>query len=287
MNQNMVLRIVFAAVAIPLLVGVVWIGDWALTAVLIVVATLGIGELFQLAERTGTKPMLDLGRFLAALVPIVLILMVNVPDAAWLHGSWGYGILLATLFVVGAAVFTLSPVQRPLASIAVTLFGVVYTSVLPSTLLLIRHAQWGSKSLAGTALVFFPLVVTWVCDSAAMLGGQMIGGPKLAPTISPGKTRAGGIAGLVGGTAIGVVWAMFVFPRVGITLEVVPAAALALALAAIGQVGDLAESLFKREAGVKDSSALIPGHGGVLDRLDSLYFAVPAALAGFHLLGVI
>lgn len=287
MSSNMVRRVAFAVVAIPVLVGVVWLGAWPLVALLVAAATLGIDELFQLSERAGVKPFRNLGRFLAGIVPLALLAMAKLPADSWLFDSWGYAVLLSVLLVITVGVFARTPEQRPLASIAVTLFGVLYTSVLPSTLFVLRHALWGPRSWAGTALVFFPLIVTWVCDSAAMLGGQMIGGAKMAPIISPGKTRAGGIAGLVGGTAIGAAYAIVVFPRVGIELNVLSASMLALALSAIGQVGDLAESLFKREAGVKDSSALIPGHGGVLDRLDSLYFVIPAAAAGFHLLGVI
>lgn len=287
MDSNMIRRVAFAVIAIPLLVGVVWLGEWPLIAVLVVAAVLGTGELFDLAERTGVKPLRELGRFLAAAVPVVMILLITAPSRFWFADQWGYLTVLAVLVVVVAAVFTRTPEQHPLASVAVTLLAPIYTSVLPSMAFIIRHAQWGGRSWTGTTLVFFPLVVTWVCDSAAMFFGQRIGGAKLAPTISPGKTRAGGIAGVVGGTATGALFALFVFPRVGITLEIVPAIVLALVLSVIGQVGDLAESLLKREAGVKDSSTLIPGHGGVLDRLDSLYFAIPVAAVGYHLLGVI
>jgi phosphatidate cytidylyltransferase len=120
-----------------------------------------------------------------------------------------------------------------------------------------------------------------------MFGGRLIGGAKMAPTISPGKTWAGGIAGVIGGVAVGGLYAALLFPRVGLPVDLFAAIALALVISIVGQIGDLAESLMKREAGVKDSSALIPGHGGVLDRLDSLYFAIPVAAAAYHLLGLI
>jgi phosphatidate cytidylyltransferase len=286
-DENMVKRVAFAIVAIPALIGIVWFGDWALVALLVVAATIGIGELFHLAELAGTRPLLELGRVLAALAPVAVILMMKVPDVEWVGANIGYSCIGLMLIVVCAVVFSRTPLQRPLASIAITLFGVVYTAVLPSTMLLIRHGNWGTRSTAGTALVLFPLIVTWVTDTAAMIGGQKIGGPKMAPMVSPGKTQAGGIAGVIGGTVIGALYAWFVFPRMAIDVGVVAAAALALVLSIVGQIGDLAESLFKREAGVKDSSALIPGHGGVLDRLDSLYLAIPAAAIGFHILGVI
>ncbi len=114
-----------------------------------------------------------------------------------------------------------------------------------------------------------------------------MGGPKLAPTVSPGKTRSGSLAGVVGGLVMAPVFAAAVFPRVGLDIPLWQLLAIAAVLGVIGQAGDLAESLFKREAGVKDSSHLIPGHGGVLDRLDSLYFVVPVTAAMYRLFGII
>jgi phosphatidate cytidylyltransferase len=105
--------------------------------------------------------------------------------------------------------------------------------------------------------------------------------------VSPGKTRSGSIAGVLGGLIVAPLFGWLVFPRVGLDIPLWQLIAIAGVLGVIGQAGDLAESLFKREAGVKDSSHLIPGHGGVLDRLDSLYFVVPAAAAMYRVFGVI
>jgi phosphatidate cytidylyltransferase len=135
--------------------------------------------------------------------------------------------------------------------------------------------------------VFFPLVVTWVGDTAAMFGGRLMGGPRLAPTVSPGKTRSGSAAGVVGGLLVAPLFGSWIFPRVGLEIPMWQLVAIAAVLSVIGQIGDLVESLFKREAGVKDSSHLIPGHGGVLDRFDSLYFVVPVAAFMYKLFGVI
>ncbi|HWB41382.1 MAG TPA: phosphatidate cytidylyltransferase, partial [Gemmatimonadales bacterium] len=130
-------------------------------------------------------------------------------------------------------------------------------------------------------------VVTWVCDTAAMFGGRTFGGPKLSPVVSPGKTRSGAIAGVVGALAVAPLFSEWLFPRAGLVLGLGQALAIAGVLSVVGQVGDLAESLFKREAGVKDSSRLLPGHGGILDRLDSLYFVVPVTAAMYRFFGVI
>jgi phosphatidate cytidylyltransferase len=120
-----------------------------------------------------------------------------------------------------------------------------------------------------------------------MFGGRAFGGPKLAPIVSPGKTRSGTVTGVIGALVVAPVFTTWIFPRVGIDLSLWQAVAVAGVLSVVGQVGDLAESLFKRQAGVKDSSHLIPGHGGVLDRLDSLYFVVPVTAAMYWFFGVI
>jgi phosphatidate cytidylyltransferase len=164
---------------------------------------------------------------------------------------------------------------------------VAYTAVLPAFLIGIRHTRFEERSWPAAWLVFFPLVVTWVCDTAAMFGGRALGGPKLAPTISPGKTRSGAAAGVLGGLLVAPIFGALVFPRLGIEVSTWQLLAIAGVLSVVGQVGDLVESLFKREAGVKDSSQLIPGHGGVLDRFDSLYFVIPMAAVMYRLFGVI
>jgi phosphatidate cytidylyltransferase len=119
-----------------------------------------------------------------------------------------------------------------------------------------------------------------------MFGGRVLGGPKLAPAISPGKTRSGAIMGVVGGVLVAPIFASAVFPQVGLLIRFWHVVAIAAVLSVIGQAGDLVESLFKREAGVKDSSQLIPGHGGVLDRFDSLYFVIPVAAVMYRILGI-
>ena len=130
-------------------------------------------------------------------------------------------------------------------------------------------------------------MITWVCDTAAMFAGKAIGGPKLWPSISPGKTWAGSIAGVVAALAVVPLLNSAIMSRVGVALPLQQGLIFAAVLGVVGQVGDLAESLYKREIGVKDSSSLIPGHGGVLDRLDSLYFVLPVSAAMYRLFGVL
>lgn len=288
MDSNLVRRVGFAVVAIPLALGVIWYGGLPLAFLMAVTGALGARELFDLAARQGVFPARAWGLVSTATIAPVTYTALVAPDVRELVlASWPY---LVALWVIGLLTWALaarSPAEKPMEAVSVTLLAVVYTGVLPAFLLAIRHLSHPERSWAGAWLVFFPLVVTWVCDTAAMFGGKALGGPKLAPTISPGKTRSGAASGVVGGLLVAPIFGSLVFPRVGLEVPLWQLVVLAGALSVVGQIGDLAESLFKREAGVKDSSHLIPGHGGVLDRFDSLYFVIPTAAAIYRLFGVI
>ncbi len=285
MASNLTQRVAFAAVAIPLALGVVWLGGWPLVVVVAAIAALGARELLAFARKQGIPPLDRTALISAAIVPALAYLgLTTMPGlAGWswiLFGLWL--ILLLTM-----ALFRRDPSEHPLTATAVSLLAVLYPAGLASFLLVIRHGQYPERSWAGAWLVFFPLVVTWVCDTAAMFGGKAMGGPKLWPAISPGKTWSGSIAGVVGALAAVPLLNLLVLDRLGVALPLLQGLAFAAVLSVVGQVGDLAESLFKREVGVKDSSALIPGHGGVLDRFDSLYFVLPASAALYRLFGVL
>ena len=288
MASELARRVGFAAVAIPLVLVVVWYGGLALAALVATAAALGTAELFDLAERGGTRPARVLGVGTAAALPVVTYLALAWPEmGAALDATGLYLAALWLLLLLTWALVARRPAERPLPSAAVTLMGVAYAGALPASLLLIRHGAHPARSWAGLWLVCFPLVVTWVCDTAAMFGGRTFGGPKLAPVVSPGKTRSGAAAGLVGALVVVPVFTEGIFPASGVDLGLGRGILIAAVLSVVGQVGDLAESLFKREAGVKDSSRLLPGHGGILDRLDSLYFVMPVAAAMYRYVGVI
>lgn len=175
------------------------------------------------------------------------------------------------------------------AELTVPLFaGLVITAAIPA---LLRRVSWwqpgglfyaglsaislsairGEDSLGFVAMLFV-FIVVWATDILAYFVGRAIGGPKLAPRISPGKTWSGAIGGTVAGVAGGLLVAMAHFQDIGLWVGVV-----ALTLSVASQIGDLFESFIKRRFGVKDSSKLIPGHGGVMDRVDGLVFACFAA----------
>ncbi len=152
----------------------------------------------------------------------------------------------------------------PLRSIGL---GVLYLAPACVALVWLR-----TDPLVGRGNVLFLVLTVWASDIGAYLAGRMIGGPKLAPSISPGKTRSGSLGGLASVVLVGLIAVLFVSGG-----SLVHAAVVAVVLGVASQSGDLLESAIKRWAGVKDSGRLMPGHGGLLDRLDGMLFAAPVA----------
>lgn len=286
MTRNLFQRIVFAVVAIPAAVAIVWWGGWPLAAVLALLGVLGAREIYDLARRHQIDPLDGVGLAAAAVIPLATY-WAKGSETRWAEPALFLGALWL-LAVLGLATRTRGPQGRPLPAVAITVFGALYASALPSFLIAIRHgAHAGIKSWPLAVLVLLPLALTWICDTAAMLAGHLIGGPKLAPVLSPNKTWAGAIGGFLAAVAGALLLGGWLLPRVGLPLGVPQLALVGGAVGVVGQFGDVAESLLKREAGVKDSSHIIPGHGGVLDRLDSLYFVIPVSAGLFRLMGLI
>jgi phosphatidate cytidylyltransferase len=285
MSRNLAQRIAFAVVAIPLAVVLVWWGGWPLAGVLALVGVLGAREVYGLARRQGIDALDGMGLAAAAVIPLATY-WVKGSETRWAEPT----IYAAALWLLGLLVTAMrrGPERRPLAAVSVTAFGALYASGLPSFLIAIRHgANAGVKSWPLAALVMLPLALTWICDTAAMAAGNAFGGPKLAPVLSPNKTWAGAIGGFLAAVVFAVLLGRWVLPRVGLSLDAGRLVLVGAAVGLVAQVGDVAESLFKREVQVKDSSKLIPGHGGVLDRFDSLYFVLPVSAGLFRLFGLV
>lgn len=285
-SKNMVQRILVATIAIPAVAGIIWLGAWVLAGALAILGVLGTREVYDFARRQGIEPLERTGWLAAAAIPLL---------AYWAKGSelhWAEPALylgaLWLMVVMTIAMRRRGPAGRPLAAIAITLFGALYASGLLSFLIAIRHGGVAVvQPFAYFLLALFPLVITWICDTAAMAVGSSLGGPKLAPILSPKKTNSGAIGGTLAGIITALAIGKFVLNRQGWHFTDGQLLLFGLAVSVVGQIGDVAESLLKREVAIKDSSSLIPGHGGVLDRLDSLYFVIPAAAGLYRIYGVI
>ena len=158
-----------------------------------------------------------------------------------------------------------------------TVAGLAYPGVLFGVLMMISVGDIWLESLALGALS------SWACDTAALIGGTKYGKHKLAPLVSPNKSIEGAIFGALAGVAVGFLIGLLpIFPNISVSVCVVTA----LIASTLGQIGDLAESLLKRMIGTKDFSDLIPGHGGMMDRVDSLLFSIPTAYICLHIAGI-
>jgi phosphatidate cytidylyltransferase len=270
-------RIIFAVIAAPIAIAIVYYGDWALAILLSVLAALAAWELFRIARETGVVPLEPAGIALAALLPIAV--------HAQRLGLYSLSLttLVALLLLLFASTIWLrGPTGKPLASVAITAFGVAYAGLF-SYIYALRYHDYAVGAAAGTALVLLPVLLTWATDIGAYMFGRTFGRKKLIPSISPGKTVEGAVGGLGLAIVICLLYVRFILMRyaqLGLTIQ--GAVLFAIVVSVAAQTGDLAESLLKREAGIKDSSRIIPGHGGILDRFDSLLFVMPIA---FLLLG--
>lgn len=286
MASNKTTRVIVAAIGIPVAASVVYAGGWLLASLLALLAAVGAMELYRIGGLGGLRPLALLGTAGAAACPLAGLALL--PAGGGLAAGWVIAAAAGWLIVtMSTAAFTRTAADRPLGSVAVTLLGVVYCGALPAFLLPIRHAAGVASRVEGMALVFLPLVTVWACDSLAMEVGSRVGGPKLAPALSPKKTWSGAIGGTVGGMLAALLYGLFVLGRVDDPLDAWLLVAFGFLVSVAGQVGDVTESVFKREAGIKDSGTFFPGHGGVLDRLDSLYWVLPVAAGFLALVGAL
>jgi phosphatidate cytidylyltransferase len=253
-------RVLSALIILPAVIGIVWfLPSPATLALAIVAALLACYEYAAIASALGARYPSALGAAGAMVACAAVGTGAGVLDLA----------AMAILVLIGTVmVFTAQPGPSVLAGSAAAVFAVVYIGVPLGAIAAIHR-------LSGREAVLLLMITIIVSDSAQYYTGRAFGRAPLAPSISPKKTREGAIGGVLFGAAAMLVGGRLVFPAA-------PPAALAitaLAVVALGIIGDLFESLLKRSAGVKDSSALIPGHGGMLDRIDSWLFAGPAYYA--------
>ena len=250
-------RLISALLSLPLVVLAVWFDQpvpW-FTVLVAIVGLLAAYEFYRMGSQL--RPATGLG-----LVWVLLFILHS-------HFNSGYIVpFLITSAVVLSLVWYLLRRQKEesvLTGWAWTIAGILYVGWLLSQLVALRGLDDGRNWL------FFVLFVTFSSDSAAFFVGSALGKHRLALQISPGKTWEGAIGGIFGAVIIGI---LFTLPTpLGLPLSYGQAIAISILVSVFGQVGDLAESLLKRNLGLKDSGRLLPGHGGVLDRIDSVVFA--------------
>ena len=255
-----------SAVGIPAFILIIYKGDLFLYGLCLMVAVLGSWEL---------TAMLLSKKITVSKKPVTL-LAIGVVSAFQFAASSQVGLLAMFVLFSLVAFWKLMETGGYTSKLSMTIFAAIYPGFLISFAILIRR----EFADIGWVILLFIFVNTWIADTFAYAFGRWLGKRKFAPRISPKKTWAGFIFSFPGGLLAAIAAYFFLDRQLG--LPILIAASLAATL--FGQIGDLVESAIKRDCGVKDSSNLIPGHGGVLDRFDSLLFALPTVYFTFRLL---
>jgi phosphatidate cytidylyltransferase len=269
-RSNLTVRVVSALLLFPLLVWVTWLGGLPFAALLAGAAGVAALELTGMLTAIGYPEMFGVG--VAALLPLA-------PWWAAHSGAHGYQPFIPFLLAVAAMallvlnLFRPGPIERAPQRVAASALAWLYCGVLISTVV-------GLRLRFGFAWVILSFVVTWLNDTLAYFAGRFFGRTPFYPKVSPKKTWEGFAGGVVGSVlgALGTKAVFLFVPHPAgeqFQLSWLGCVGLGLGAAVLGPLGDLSESMLKRAAGVKDSGRLIPGHGGLLDRIDALLFIVP------------
>jgi phosphatidate cytidylyltransferase len=282
-------RVLTAVVLIPFVVGLVLYASSAWVAVaLAAIIALAMIEYFALGDAIGHRAY-RVWTLICAILLVYVRWAVMAADwlrvpSLWIPGRYVLppgaahgtdGVLI--LFVLGVAALTLAT-RRPLVE------SLAAAGISSSALLLVAFPLSFAVTLHGVSeigpkLLLFALVITWAGDTVAYFLGRAVGKHSFAPILSPKKTWEGAVGGFVGSLLVGVAFSKWIHVSMGQMLTMAAIGNVA------GQVGDLLESAYKRSAGVKDSGTLLPGHGGILDRIDALILAIPVVCYYWILFG--
>lgn len=296
--SNTAVRTIVALIAAPLIIGLVIVGSWWFWLFAQALAILALKEFYDLGKHTTASPQRIVGYVGSFLVGVYFMFADAAPEA-----------LVRLLFPALVLMFVLSVLiiellrnkPHPLWNSSITVFGVLYVGAFLTSLIGLRMTFNNGSILEkpvlapfltglspaerlisgdkwGAWLVFATFIGIWTCDSLAFFAGKAFGKHKLFPRVSPNKSWEGAIVGFLSSSAVFVVLAHYLLPF----LPPFHAALIGALVGIIGQFGDLVESLFKRDAGVKDSSNIIPGHGGVYDRFDAAMFVAPVVYLYVH-----
>jgi len=270
-------RVLVALWGIPLLLGMSYLGSFYFLLLILVINGMVLWEFFTIYRNIQVHAYRTLAVVLASL--LILVSYFFSMEA----------IFAAYLLITALFLFRHLRISQPLSSTNTlfTLGGISYVTLFLISLLHLRlyFATWLNLSpdrFPGGRLLVILWISIWVCDTFAYFGGSLLGKHKLAPRTSPNKTIEGAISGLIGALIVFVPLGNWLLPEVSSTYFWLAG----LIVGVIGQIGDLVESRFKRDAGVKDTSTILPGHGGFFDRFDSLMFVSPFMYLLFHYLHI-
>ncbi|NBG87603.1 phosphatidate cytidylyltransferase [Isachenkonia alkalipeptolytica] len=248
----MITRIISAVIGIPILIGIITLGGAPLMAALGLVMILGLREFYQALSKKGFQPVDGIGY--AFTVFLVFSLFLGQDWAT--QGIYGAFLLTALTLLLNE--------KYTVQDGMLTLYGILYIPILMSYIIRVDLLE------SPAHIIWLVFIIAFATDTFAYFTGRFLGKHKLCPRVSPKKTIEGSIGGLVGTVAACGVFAYFIFPQGIFSFMILGALG-----SAVAQMGDLSASMVKRWTGIKDFGKIMPGHGGVLDRFDSIIFAAP------------
>lgn len=270
--KNLVVRTLSGAVLLGVVLAAALLGKYAYGALLLVIVSVGLAEFYRLAKASGTQPQVNMGTFAGVILFCTSFhIFEQLYDGYPLSMELIVGLLLSLLLYLFLifVVEVFRAKEHPLRNVAVTIMSLIYVS-LPMSLMLFIPLMLGGGVWRAEAFLFY-LFIVWGNDVFAYLVGVSIGRHRMCERISPKKSWEGFVGGVLGAMAMGALGNVVVGGGYALWLG------LAAIVAISSVLGDLVESMFKREAGVKDSGNIMPGHGGILDRFDALLVSIPFA----------
>tara|TARA_A100001015_G_C15005720_1_gene720565 strand:- start:30 stop:854 length:825 start_codon:yes stop_codon:yes gene_type:complete len=269
MNKLMNGRKLVNALGIPGWLFLIWKGEIFYAIFILVVVVLGLGEFYNLTMKKGARPL----RWVGMVSSVFIIDYYYVQPSLTSHQIFGC-ILLVIIITLIWELF--SNKEEPIINILSTIAGIMIVPILLGTSVDLRQFD----SLMNTNITLTLVISIWTCDSAAFVFGSFFGTKKIFPRVSPNKSWIGSISGFVG--SIIIYFSFYKLGYLGDIFSGLDSIILGIIAGLFGQIGDFSESLFKRDAGVKDSGKILKGHGGILDRFDSLIFATPITYLYIH-----
>jgi phosphatidate cytidylyltransferase len=260
--SNLTQRVLTSLIGAPLVVGVTYLGGWFFGGFMLLIGLMAQWELYRLTEAGGVAPLKSVGLVVGGLLIVRALVPAAVP-----------------LAIVGLLVVLVAELYRrhddPVSNVTATVFGAFYPALLVGYFvdLRVRGAEGALGEEGAFWLTVIVVVAIWASDTFAYFTGRALGKHPLFPRISPKKTIEGSVGGVVGAVVIVAVLKVALEPS--LVLSWGDAAVIGLICGALGQLGDLVESMMKRSVGVKDSGRYLPGHGGMLDRIDAMLIAIP------------
>lgn len=270
---NLTIRVLVATIGIPLIVLITLYGKLPFFAFILAISTLATYEYYKLANLKNSAPIVLLG--MLAIFAIDLIFYFDKVQHL-------VSLFILTILLIGLVELFRKPKPggwSAISNLATTLFPIFYIGLSLGTLIGLRESKYFDYFKAGVFIISI-FAIIWICDTAAYFVGKSFGKRKLYERVSPNKT----VEGFIGGLIFAFISSFIAKYAVLDSLTIYDAVAIATIVGIFGQLGDLVESLIKRDAGVKDSSNIIPGHGGVFDRFDSLIYVAPLVYIYFTVL---